>query len=454
MRSGPPWLTEFARELNGTLSLGRDEFRKILFEYDVLILGDIPAQFFSREQQQIIKEFVTEGGGFIHIAGRWNSPAGWADNKDTPMAERNPIGDVLPVEFDAVRFPIQEPSTPAGFVPVLAPAAARSSIVTLADDPTENAEVWGKAGESIEAPSDRQLKPMYWYYPVKKTRPAADVFLTHPTAKTPDNKPMPLLVGHFFGKGYVLFVGFDDTWRWRFNTQESLFGRFWGQVIYQAGKQRTLGTKLTQVSLDPTTDAIKGKSGQIYARVFDENFQLLTAGEIEATLEQLDGDPNAPDHKTSITLTKLPGQDGEYVAPIPFNKVGRFKLTVDPRNNTPATLDYRVNLPPDHEIAPGGLDEAAMRKSVRQHGRHLLPRGRPAQAPRGREAAVIPLLAPRGSAALEPLGAVRAHRSPDAGVGAAEVQRAELNSCNRHGTARSSRTEWNRSPDRLQDVES
>jgi hypothetical protein len=201
---------------------------------------------------------------------------------------------------------------------------------------------------------------MYWYYPVKKTRPAADVFLTHPTAKTPDKKPMPLLVGHFFGKGYVLFVGFDDTWRWRFNTQEALFGRFWGQVIYQAGKQRTLGTKLTQVSLDPS-DAIKGKSGQIYARVFDENFQLLTAGEIEATLEQLDGDPNAPDHKTSITLTKLPGQDGEYVAPIPFNKVGRFRLTVDPRNNTPTTIDYRVSLPPDHEMAPGGLDEAAMR---------------------------------------------------------------------------------------------
>jgi hypothetical protein len=361
MRSGPPWLTEFARELNETLSLSRDEFRKILFDFDVVILGDVPKRFFSREQQQVIKEFVVEGGGLIQIAGRWHAPAGWVDDKNTPKADRNPIGELLPVELDAVRFPIQEPVTPAGYVPVLAPAAARSQVVNLADDPAENAEMWGTPGHANEAPSDRQLKPMYWFYPVVKTRPAAEVFLTHPTARTPDKKPMPLLVGHFFGRGYVLFVGFDDTWRWRFNTQEKLFGRFWGQLIYQAGKQRTLGTKLTQLSLDPT-EPLLGTSGQIYARIFDENFRLLTRGEVEATLEQLDAETNAPDRSTTITLTKLPGQDGEYVAPLPFNKLGRFRLTVDPRNNTPATLDYRVNLPPDDERAPGGLDEAAMRK--------------------------------------------------------------------------------------------
>ena len=245
---------------------------------------------------------------------------------------------------------------------MLAPAAARSQLCTLEDDPAENAELWGQPGQQVEAPSDKQLKPMYWFYPVKKTKPAADVYLTHPTALTPDKKPMPLLVGHFFGKGYVLFVGFDDTWRWRFNTQEKVFGRFWSQAVYTAGIPRTVGTKLTQLSLD-ATDPSLGKSGQVYARVFNENFQLLTAPEIEATLERIDADPNAKDRFTTVTLTKLPGQDGEYVAPLSFNKVGRFKLTVDPHNNTPATLDYRVNLPPDHELAPGGLDETAMRPS-------------------------------------------------------------------------------------------
>ncbi len=372
MRAGPafnpkepfdpryPWLAEFSRELNGTLNLDRDEFRKILFHFDLVILGDVPGKYFSYEQQQSLKEFVTEGGGLIHIAGRWHAPAAWADDPTTPKLDKNPIGEMLPVEFDSVRFPIQDIGTPAGFVPVPGPAASRSPIVTLEDDPAENAELWGKAGNQNGSPSEKQLKPMYWFYPVKKTKPAADVFLTHPTARTTDGKPMPLLVGHFFGKGYVLYVGFDDTWRWRFNTQEKIFSRFWGQAVI-AVKPHMLGTKLTQLSLD-TPEPTVGRSGQVYARVFNENFKLLTADEIDATLENVDVDPNDKDRITTIKLRKLPGQDGEYVAPLPFNQVGRFKLTVDAKNKTPATLDYRVNLPPDHEQAAGSLDEAAMRK--------------------------------------------------------------------------------------------
>ena len=63
MKSGYPWLVEFTRQLNGTLALDREEFRKLVNEYDLLILGDVPGKFFSTEQQQVIKEFVAEGGG-------------------------------------------------------------------------------------------------------------------------------------------------------------------------------------------------------------------------------------------------------------------------------------------------------------------------------------------------------------------------------------------------------
>ena len=83
---------------------------------------------------------------------------------------------------------------------------------------------------------------------------------------------------------------------------------------------RTVGTKLTQLSLD-ATDPTLGKSGQIYARVFDENFKLLTTGEIEATLEQLDADAERQGpHDDGSRSRKLPGQDGEYVAPHPVQQ--------------------------------------------------------------------------------------------------------------------------------------
>ncbi len=368
MRSGPPWMIDFSREVNGVLTLDREEFRKLLFEFDLLILGDVPGKFFTKDHQEVIKEFVTEGSGLIQIAGRWHGPAEWANEKGAPGAkiETNPIADVLPVEFDAERFPIQALNSPTGFVPVLAPSAARTQIVSLDDDPIENAELWGKPGPPPAITPEKQLKPLYWYYPVTKVKPAADVFLTHPTDRTPapDNKPMPLLVGHHYGKGYVLFVGFDDTWRWRFNTQNKLMGRFWTQAVYTAGVPRIVGTRQTQISTNSPVP-ITGTTGEIYLRLYNENFQPLTADEVEGTLEKLDAGPNDPDRSVPVKFTRVPGTDGEYATTLPYNKVGQFRLSVDPRNKNPATLNFAVNYPDNHEQSPGALDEAAMRKLAR-----------------------------------------------------------------------------------------
>lgn len=370
MRSGDPWMVALSRELNGTLAMDRDEFRKTLFEFDVLVLGDVPVKYFTREHQEVIKEFVTEGGGLISIAGRWHAPAEWSTPKavGNQKQDTNPIADVLPVEFEPVRFPIQALETPVGFVPVLAPAAARTQIVTLEDDPIDNAERWGRPGPPPSNPPEKQLKPMYWYYPVLRVKPAADVFLTHPTARTPapDNKPMPLLVGHHYGRGYVLFMGFDDTWRWRFNLQDKLSGKFYTQAVYTAGIPRIVGTKQTQLSTN-SPNPIQGGAGEIYARVFNENYQPFTAEEIEGTLESLPrpGDTNPPDPPATVKFRKVPGADGEYVATVPYNKEGLFRLTVDPKNKSPAALNYEVRLPENHEKAPGALDEPAMRKLAR-----------------------------------------------------------------------------------------
>jgi hypothetical protein len=371
MRSGHPWLIEFSREVNGVLNMDRKEFRQLLFEFDLLILGDVPGRFFTRDQQEVIKEFVTEGAGLVHIAGRWHAPAEWAPDKVSPGAkfDTSPIADVLPVELEAVRFPIQALDTPVGFVPVLAPAASRTQIVSLLDDATENAELWGKPGPPSVIPNPNQLKPLYWHYPVTKVKPAADVFLTHPTARTPapDNKPMPLLAGHHYGKGYVLFVGFDDTWRWRFNTQEKLFGRFWTQAVYTAGVPRIVGTRRTQLSTS-TPSPTFGDAGEYHVRVFNENYQPSTADEVEGTLERLDADANDKDKIVPVTFRKVPGVDGEYVLTVPYNRVGQFRLSVDPRNKSPATLNFPVNYKDNHELAPAALDEEPMRKLAEATG--------------------------------------------------------------------------------------
>jgi hypothetical protein len=378
MISGPPWVKELANVSEGELGMSEEEFRKLLLGdkpagiagFDLLILGDIPGKYFSQRHQEIIKAFVTEGGGFIHLAGKWHAPAGWVGG---------PIAEVLPVEFESVRFPTQNVRQPDPFYPVLVDAAARSPLVMLEDEPLENAELWGKKDQQEDATDSlrrgKKLPPLYWNYPVTKLKPAAEVYLAHPREKTvgANPRPMPLLAGHYFGKGFVLFVGFDESWRWRFNEADKYFGRFWSQAVYVAGVSRVFGTKLTQLSID-TTEPVQGRTGQVYATLFTPDFKPLLGDVIAAKLRHYDDagkpivDQNGKEKVDDVKLLPVPGQPGQYVVAMDFNKSGRFKLEVDPHNDNPAELEYRVGLPPDHEMAPGPMDEAAMRKLAAETG--------------------------------------------------------------------------------------
>jgi hypothetical protein len=117
---------------------------------------------------------------------------------------------------------------------------------------------------------------------------------------------------------------------------------------------------------------VQGKTGQVYARLFDDKFKPLAADEIEARLVKVDANPNDKDANVPIKLIAIRTADGrptgEYVATLPFNRTGRFSLQVDPGNGNPANLDYRVSLPPGHELSPGGMAEADLRKLAEATG--------------------------------------------------------------------------------------
>jgi hypothetical protein len=210
------------------------------------------------------------------------------------------------------------------------------------------------------------LEPVHWFYPVKKLKPAAETLLQHPTEKLADGKPMPLLAAHYYGKGYVLFAGFDETWRWRRNEADKYFFRFWSQAVYFAGVPRTLGTKMTQLSLD-TPDPAVGRTGQVYARLLDRDLRPVKRTDLTAEVERTDAAGAKDERAGKLTLHPLPNQDGEYVATIPFDREGRFTLKVDNGRDS-ATLDYRVSLPPEHEQAAGGMTEEALRKLAEGSG--------------------------------------------------------------------------------------
>jgi hypothetical protein len=187
-------------------------------------------------------------------------------------------------------------------------------------------------------------------------KPGATSLLVHPTLKTADDEPMPLLAQQYFGKGQVLFVGFEETWRWRFNRQDSVFARFWGQVVYQLGLRGSQGSLRTQLTLD-RTQATLGRMGKAYARLLDANLRPLTQKTVQATLESFDAKPGEP-RTRQVELQLVPGTEGEYQLNLVHDKAGRFALKIG--GDDPTRVDYRVEVPMQHELAPLPLPVRSM----------------------------------------------------------------------------------------------
>src|SRR5262249_20361687 len=159
---------------------------------------------FSTGQLDTIEEFVTKfGGGLAVIAGKKNNP--WTYRK-------TPIEKMLPVELEAGgpgaaaagRGTGEAADKPGGLEST--GEGKRAPMLRLAPDDATSERMWAK------------LPPVYWVAPVSRAKPAAEVLLVDPTpTRSTRFGKMPVVAAQQYGMGQVMFVGTDNTWRWRKN---------------------------------------------------------------------------------------------------------------------------------------------------------------------------------------------------------------------------------------------
>src|SRR5690606_10940730 len=120
----------------------------------------------------------------------------------------------VPPEPDVVDFTRRTEA----FLPKLTSAGLRHEMMALADEQDANHKLWQ------ELPGFHQMAT------VLKVRPGTVTLLEHPD-KNMGERGRPVMALQRYGRGQVLYVGSDETWRWRANGGEKLFARFWGQVV-------------------------------------------------------------------------------------------------------------------------------------------------------------------------------------------------------------------------------
>ena len=206
-----------------------------LFEYDAIIYGDVNPALLPKANAFYadLSEFVRErGGGLVVLAGEQANPHKlW----DSPLAELLPI---LPT--DAVAKSGGPPPTPENpglreeYLPKPTPLGRTHPMLRFSSNEAENERIWST------------LKGFYWGSSGYRRKPAAEVLATHPNkpADGEANAKHPLILQQFVGKGRVVFLGFDETWRWRFRSQEERFNQFWGQLLTAVARNRVIRVEL------------------------------------------------------------------------------------------------------------------------------------------------------------------------------------------------------------------
>ena len=185
---------------SGAASLGESE--KDWLGYHAIILGDVSADNFSPEQIAIMKKLVTKyGKGLCMIGGQKSfGRGGW---------QFTPLADVMPIDLSRSTGEIKTPVKPLPTRDGL-----RAGVMKISD----NLSV-AKAWEALDAmPGANKLLGV---------KPAATVL-----AKTTAGDLM--IVTQRSGKGRVVAIAFDTTWRWALSPSELDTGemqqRFWRQL--------------------------------------------------------------------------------------------------------------------------------------------------------------------------------------------------------------------------------
>lgn len=306
--------------------------RPELFHYDLIILGDVNPETWGPEKLTWLRDLVRDGAGLVILSGKRYTPAGYM---------KTPLAEVIPLDGPNTMPTVNESLANEMYTPRLTPVGQRHEMLALADDAEENNKIWS------------ELPGFYNAFPAQKLRPGAVPLLVHPTLKVGET-PLPIMAMQRYGRGQVLYLGTDETWRWRANVEEKYFARFWGQVVYQLGLPRLLGgARRVQLSFDRTSHLV-GQPSFLYARAYDQEFQPLHESKLAAKIMPLDrtgkpsGEPPVP-----ISLEAIPGQPGDYRALLNNDKPGRFLIVLEAPE--PGQLPFHVDYPANDERIPAPM---------------------------------------------------------------------------------------------------
>lgn len=241
-----------------------------------------------------VRDYVEGGGAIAMIGGDLSFASGGYG--------LTPLRDVLAVDLPptppAMTGAADPELTTDTFKPRLTDEGRSHPVTSLLLDPRENEARWAK------------LPPLEGINRVPRARPGAATLLTHPTLKSADGKPAPVLVASDVGKGRSLALLTDTAWHWGLpaageGDDGRAFQRFWENAIRWLVRDPAL--TLLRIELD----RVEYRRNQPpIARVRAMHGDYSSAENVDVTLDLRSAEGPA-DAKPLRTLNGTTNADGE-----------------------------------------------------------------------------------------------------------------------------------------------
>ena len=296
--------------------------------YDLVILGDVDPAGFSAAQVDAIAAFVDQfGGGLLVIPGKRFGIAAYAG---TPLGKLLPVDPATGRTTDGTR-PIPLRRTPAG---------ERSPTLTLADDPRASDAAWAA------------LPPVYWDLPAA-AKPAAETLLVDPA-----DGQLAVMAVQPYGRGQAMYVGTDNTWRWRQGIGDRVYAAFWGQVVQRLALPHLLGeSRHAQVATDRPTYAV-GDRVTVTARVYGSGFAPLADPAVPGTL-------TVAGRATPLVLSAVADEPGVYRGQFVATAAGEYTFRLDRDAKAEASFAVAAT---SRELAETSMNEPLLRQMATASG--------------------------------------------------------------------------------------
>ena len=276
--------------------------KEALFAYDLICFGEVPRRMLKDEEFEWIKEFVgTRGGGLIFVDGRRDVYREYAWGA---------VASLFPVE--RLASPIKE----APSMLVLTDLGSSFGPLRLTADVADNARIW------------RNLQPPHWIASVKAF-PGTETLVEAVVGK----QKIPAIVLRQYGAGKVLYMGTDETWRWRYSVADQYQEPFWHQVA-NVIMEPPYAVRDKHIALDAGSMNYRaGESAEIRVRLRDDNGRAITHGSPTAML-YCDGQK-----VSTIVLSADENSGGAFRGRTAPLAPGRYEIRLDTKNLVPDAPD-------------------------------------------------------------------------------------------------------------------